>query len=183
MARTKQRTWTRGILLAAGWTLMASAVAVRLAWAAVTFNTSPLPAWNGTNWVSTVNVVVTSNDAVCLAWNRAGGASGIVECLPHGNENPGDKTCTIPGPSVANQGGPITATYTGRNTNCAGTVGTTVNPGTFAPGGTGPLALSMSTFAATSGGNWALPLGLAGLGAAAFVLARRRRYAEVASAN
>ncbi|MBK7781212.1 MAG: hypothetical protein IPJ58_10680 [Ardenticatenia bacterium] len=159
---------------------------VPLAFAAVTFNSFTPPTWNGSNWVATANVTFTggSDKTVCLEYDTPSDPLVSVYC---GSINPPgtfDFTCTIPGPDVANEPSPIAwqlAAWTG-NSGCTGS--RTAGPGgTFAPNGTGPLAVGLGGFSAVSGQGWSLLLGLVGLAAVAILMIRRRGQGAVAPAG
>lgn len=191
MSGTIRRTWTRGLLLAAGWVFLTGAVVVPLAWAATTWGTITGPSFNGSNWVTSGTVTLSGSDKTpCFEYDTPNDPLATLLCVCPTCNPPVTNapfTCTLPGASVANEPGAINwqlVTYTGNGT-CTGSrePGTPVRSGTFAPNGTGPLAVSLASLGASSGDAWALPLGLAGLGAAAFVLARRRRHSEGASAS
>ena len=65
------------------------------------------------------------------------------------------------------------------NAGCTGS--RTAGPGgTFAPNGTGPLAVGLGGFSAVSGQGWSLLLGLVGLAAVAILMIRRRGQGAVA---
>lgn len=162
---------------AAGWGLLVALTVVPLAFAAVTWNIVTPPTWNGADWVATANVTFTggSDKTVCLEYDTPSDPLVSIYC---GSINPPGTfnfTCTIPGPAVANEPGPIAWQFAAWTSNADCTGSRTAGPsGTFAPNGTGPLAVALGDFSAVSGQGWGLLLGLAGLTAAAVLVVRRR---------
>lgn len=156
-----------------------------LASASATWSGVSGPTWNGTNWVITGSATLGSpHDTVCVGVDTPTDAEVAVSC-----SGTTSFTCTITGASVANEPSAISwRLYASNMSNCSLTTGnrtdgTPVTNGTFAPNGTGPNAVSLSTFIASrDASTWPLMavavIGLLGLGAGLW-WARNRGQAYV----